>query len=102
MEPLRWIPHTDGLIAAMQSDTVNDNACGLIASGLKQLAEANLLEPESVDVNGVMAEPSTVGRRAAIAAGLSIAVPMMTSIVVPTPAAAKSEAAKITDGKKKK
>jgi hypothetical protein len=92
----------DDLIAAMQRDTGDDNAHSLITVGLKQLAEANLLEPESVDLNAVMAEPSTVGRRAAVAAGLSIAVPMMTSIIAPTPASAKSESAKVTDGKKKK
>jgi hypothetical protein len=92
----------DDLIAAMQRDTGDDNARSLITVGLKQLAEANLLEPGSVDLNAVMAEPSTVGRRAAVAAGLSIAVPMMTSIIAPTPAAAKSESAKVTDGKKKK
>jgi hypothetical protein len=92
----------DDLIAALQSDTGNDNARSLITNGLQQLAEANLLEPKSVDLNAVMAEPSTVSRRAAVAAGVSIAVPMMASIIAPTPAAAKSDPAKVTDGKKKK
>jgi hypothetical protein len=109
---MSWVwSHCDGsrtlddLIAAMQmqGETGNDDARGLITSGLKQLGDANLLEPESVDLNALMAAPTTVGRRAAVAAGLSIAVPMMTSIIAPTPAAAKSEPAKvITDGKKKK
>ena len=95
--------HTlDDLIAALQSDTGNDSARGLIASGLQQLAEANLLEPGSVDFNAVMAEPSMVSRRAAVAVGVSVAVPMMTSIIAPTPAAAKSDPAKVTDSKKKK
>jgi hypothetical protein len=106
---MSWVwSHCDGsrtlddLIAAMQDETGNDDARGLITSGLKQLGDANLLEPESVDLNALMAARSTVGRRAAVAAGLSIAVPMMTSIIAPTPAAAKSEPAKVTAGKKKK
>jgi hypothetical protein len=106
---MSWVwSHCDGsrtvddLIAAMQGETGRDDARGLITSGLKQLGDANLLQPESVDLNALMAARSTVGRRAAVAAGLSIAVPMMTSIIAPTPAAAKSEPAKVTDGKKKK
>jgi hypothetical protein len=35
----------DDLIAAMQGETGNNDARGLITSGLKQLGEANLLEP---------------------------------------------------------
>jgi hypothetical protein len=107
---MSWVwSHCDGsrtlddLIAAMQGETGNEEARGLITSGLKQLAEANLLETESVDLNALMTEPGTVSRRAAVAAGVSIAVPAMTSLLAPMPAAAKSEPAKvITDGKKKK
>ena len=56
---MSWVwSHCDGsrtlddLIAAMQGETGNDDARGLITSGLKQLGDANLLEPESVDLNG--------------------------------------------------
>jgi hypothetical protein len=87
----------------MQGETGNDDARGLITSGLKELGDANLLDPESVDLNALMTEPRTVSRRAAVAAGVSIAAPAITSMLAPTPAAAKSEPAKVvTDGKKKK
>ena len=104
---MSWVwSHCDGsrtlddLIAAMQGETGNDDSRGLITSGLKQLGDANLLEPESVDLNALMTEPRTVSRRAAVAAGVSIAVPAMTSMLAPTPAAAKSTAEKPKDGKK--
>ena len=64
---MSWVwSHCDGsrtlddLIAAMQGETGNDDARGLITSGLKQLGDANLLEPESVDLNALMTEPGTV------------------------------------------
>jgi hypothetical protein len=88
------------LIAALHSDTRCDDARDLIASGLKQLAAANLLEPGSVDLTTLENERSTVSRRAAVVAGISMAVPIMTSILAPTPAAAKSHPEK--DGKKDK
>ena len=101
-----WVwSHCDGsrtideLIAALHSDTGCEDARGLIASGLKQLAEANLLEPGSVDRTALEDQRSTVSRRAAIVAGIS-AVPIMTSILAPTPAAAKSHPDK--DDKKDK
>ena len=105
---MTWIwDHCDGsrtideLIATLHSDTGCDDARGLITSGLKQLAEANLLEPGSVDRTALdEGERSTVSRRAAVVAGISIAVPIMTSILAPTPAAAKSHPEK--DGKKEK
>ena len=104
---MTWIwDHCDGsrtideLIAALQRDTVCDDARGLITSGLKQLAEANLLEPGSVDRTTLEVQQSTVSRRAAVIAGISIAGPIMISILAPTPAAAKSHPEK--DGKKEK
>ena len=104
---MSWVwSHCDGsrtideLIAALQSDTGCDDARGLITSGLKQLAEANLLEPGSVDLTALEVQRSTVSRRAAVIAGISIAVPIMTSILAPTPAAAKSHPEK--DGNKDK
>ena len=105
---LSWVwSHCDGsrtvddLIAAMQGETENDDTRSLVTSGLKQLAEANLLEPESVDLNALRAEPSIVSRREAVVAGVSIAVPVMTSMLAPTPAAAKSPTEKPKDDKKK-
>ena len=78
---MSWVwSHCDGsrtideLIAALQSDTGCDDARGLITSGLKQLAEANLLEPGSVDLTALGVQRSTVSRRAAVIAGISIAV----------------------------
>ena len=94
---LSWVwSHCDGsrtvddLIAAMQGETENDDTRSLVTSGLKQLAEANLLEPESVDLTALEDERNTVSRRTAVVAGISMAVPIMTSILAPTPAAAKS------------
>ena len=104
---MSWVwSHCDGsrtideLTVAMQNATGSDDARGLIASGLAQLAEANLLEPGSVDLTALEGERSTVSRRAAVVAGISIAVPIMTSILAPTPAAAKSHPEKA--GKKDK
>ena len=104
---MTWVwDHCDGsrtideLIAALHSDTGCDDARGLITSGLKQLGEANLLEPGSVDLTALEVQRSTVSRRGAVIAGVSMAVPMMTSILAPTPAAAKSHPEK--DGKKEK
>ena len=83
---MSWVwSHCDGsrtlddLIAAMQGETGNDDARGLITSGLKQLGEANLLEPGSVDLTALKVQRSTVSRRGAVIAGVSMAVPMMTS-----------------------
>lgn len=104
---MSWVwSHCDGsrtvneLITAMQRDTGGDDARGLLSSGLQQLAEANLLEPGSVDLIALGVQRRTVSRRAAVTAGVSIAVPIMTSILAPTPAAAKSHPDK--DGKKDK
>ena len=104
---MTWVwEHCDGsrtideLVAALHSDTGCDDARGLITSGLKQLAEANLLERGSVDRTALESERNTVSRRAAVIAGVSIAGPIMTSILAPTPASAKSHPDK--DDKKKK
>ena len=93
---LSWIwKHSDGtrtiddLAAAMNRDMGFDDALKVIPSGLKQLADANLLEHESVDLNAIAAVDSTVSRRA-VMAGAAIVAPMISSIVAPTPAAAKS------------
>ena len=106
---MTWIwDHCDGsrtideLIAALQRDTGCDDARGLITSGLKQLAEANLLEPGSVDRTALEVQQNTVSRRAAVIAGISIAGPIMTSILAPTPAAAKSHPEKMAKDKKEK
>jgi hypothetical protein len=105
---LSWVwRHCDGsrtvddFITAMQDETGLDDTRSLVTSGLKQLTETNLLEPESVDLNALRTEASVVSRRAAVAAGVSIAVPAMTSMLAPTPAVAKSDTAKDKDGKKK-
>ena len=62
---MSWVwSHCDGsrtideLTVAMQSATGSDDARGLIASGLAQLAEANLLEPGSVDLTALEGERS--------------------------------------------
>jgi hypothetical protein len=105
---MTWVwDHCDGsrtideLIAALQRDTGCDDARALITSGLKQLAEANLVEPGSVDRTALEVQQSTVSRRAAVIAGISMAGPIMTSILAPTPAAAKSHPDK-GDKKEKK
>jgi hypothetical protein len=69
----------------------------LIASGLKQLANANLLEPESVHLNAMAAVDSAVSRRA-VMAGAAIVAPMISSILAPTPAAAKSNPGRGPEG----
>jgi hypothetical protein len=81
----------DDLISAMQSDTGHGDARDLIIEGLHQLADANLLEPGSVDLNTLGSARNMVSRRVAVAAGVSIAVPILTSILAPTPASAKSQ-----------
>jgi hypothetical protein len=97
---LSWIwKHSDGtrtiddLATAMRPDMGYDDAPRIIASGLKQLADANLLEAESVDLNVIAPVDSTVSRRA-VMAGAAIAAPMISSILAPTPAAAKSNPGK--------
>jgi len=94
---LAWVwKHSDGtrtiddLATAMQRDMGYDDTPKVIASGLKQLADANLLEAESVDLNAIAAADSTVSRRA-VMAGAAIVAPIISSILAPTPAAAKSK-----------
>lgn len=94
---LTWVwKHSDGtrtvndLATAMQRDMGYDDTPNVIASGLKQLADANLLEAESVDLNAMAVVDSTVSRRA-VMAGAAIVAPMISSILAPTPAAAKSK-----------
>ena len=105
---LSWIwSHCDGsrtiddLAVAMQ-DTGNNDARALIVGGLKQLADANLLEAESVDVNALVSQGSMVSRRAAVMAGASMVAPVMVSILAPTPLAAQSPAPGKDKGKKSK
>ena len=82
----------------MQADTVANGGRDLIISGLKQLSDADLLEPESLDRNDLWVEHrSMVSRRAAVAVGASLGIPMMTSILAPMPAAAKSKPDKDKD-----
>ncbi len=101
---MSWLwSHCDGsrtvdeLVAAMQADTVANGGRDLIISGLKQLSDADLLEPESLDRNDLWVERSMVSRRAAVAVGASLGIPMMTSILAPMPAAAKSKPDKDKD-----
>ena len=106
---LSWIwKHCDGsrsindLAAAMQQELGHDRVGDMVSSGLKQLADANLLEPGSVDPHLIVAaDTSDVSRRAVIA-GASIVAPMITSILAPTPAAAKSKPDKIDKNKGQK
>jgi hypothetical protein len=102
---LSWVwKHSDGtrtiddLAAAMQRDMGYDDAPKIIASGLKQLADANLLEAESIDLNAIAPVDSTVSRRS-VMAGAAIVAPMISSILAPTPAAAKSQPDKVNPGK---
>jgi hypothetical protein len=80
----------DDLIADIANDMGEGNAHHVIMSGLSQLADAELLEPGSFDTNALGGQYGAVSRRAAVAAGVSIALPVMSSILAPTPAAAKS------------
>jgi hypothetical protein len=102
---LSWVwKHSDGtrtiddLASAMQRDMGYDDAPRIIATGLKQLADANLLETDSVDLNVVAPVDSTVSRRA-VMAGAAIAAPMISSILAPTPAAAKSKPDGVNPGR---
>ena len=88
----------DDLIAALQTDMGDRNARDLIIDGLNQLADANLLDPGSFGGSTFSGHRIAITRRAAVTAGVSIAVPMMTSILAPTPAAAKSHPDKDTNG----
>jgi hypothetical protein len=101
---LSWVwKHSDGtrtiddLATAMQRDMGYDDTPRIILSGLKQLADANLLEPESVDLDVIAPVDATVSRRA-VMAGAAIVAPMISSILAPTPAAAKSNPGRGPDG----
>jgi coenzyme PQQ synthesis protein D (PqqD) len=104
---LSWVwKHCDGthtiedLTTAMQRDLGGEDAFGVVVTGLKQLADANLLEPKSFDSNFFVPEP-VVSRRSVIA-GATIVAPVISSILAPTPAAAKSKPDKIKPDKIKK
>lgn len=94
--PLTWIwKNCDGtrtideLVLAMQVDTGYSDTRDVIADGLKQLGDADLLEPESVDLSSIV--PKTGISRRAVIAGASAVAPVISSILAPTPAAAKSK-----------
>jgi hypothetical protein len=102
---LSWVwKHCDGsrtmdeLAAAMKQDLGFDDAHDVIASGLKQLSAANLLEPGSIDLSVIVAQNSGISRRAVIA-GAAVTAPVISSILVPTPAEAKSKPDKVNPGK---
>jgi hypothetical protein len=101
---LSWIwKHCDGtrtvddLATAMQRDLGYDGTKNVVASGLRQLADAKLLEPASVDLSFAATTDSTVSRRS-VMAGAAIVAPMISSILAPTPAAAKSKPDKVNPG----
>jgi len=94
---LSWVwKHCDGthtiedLTTAMQRDLGGKDASGIVVTGLKQLADANLLEPKSFDPHYFVPEGPAVSRRSVIA-GATIVAPVISSILAPTPAAAKSK-----------
>lgn len=93
---LSWVwKHCDGtrtvedLATSMQRDLGGEDASAVVVSGLSQLADANLLEPKSFDPNYSVREGPAVSRRSVIA-GATIVAPVISSILAPTPAAAKS------------
>jgi hypothetical protein len=98
---LAWVwNHCDGiqsvheLAAAMSDELGFDNANEIVATSLKQLADANLLESNSIDVSALPVPEVLVSRRTVMASAVVIA-PAMVSILAPTPAAAKSKPDKI-------
>ena len=80
----------DALAMAMQQELGYDNAVDIVASGLEQLALANLLEPGFVDPYLLGADSSSVNRRLLIKSR-SIVAPVITSVLASTPAAAKAK-----------
>ena len=88
---LSWVwKHCDGtrtvdhLAIAMQHDLGYDSAKGVVASGLQQLADAKLLEPESMDLRFAATADSTVSRRT-VMAGAAIIAPVIISILALRP-----------------
>ena len=105
---LSWVwRHCDGtrtvgdLATSMQRDLGGEDASAVLVTGLRQLAEANLLEPKSFDPNYFVREGPAVSRRSVIA-GATIVAPVISSILAPTPAAAKSKPEKAPKVKGKK
>jgi hypothetical protein len=99
---LAWVwRHCDGsrtvddLAAELQQETDSEDAHSTVITGLKQLAGAHLLVPELDESRFAVAE---VSRREIVASAFIVA-PMITSILAPTPAAAKSKPDKIDKGR---
>lgn len=101
---LSWIwRHCDGsrtvddLARQLSQETGSDDAGRILIAGLKQLANAHLLESE-LDESHLTAPAMS---RRAMVAGASVVAPMITSILAPTPAAARSKPDKVDNQTKK-
>jgi hypothetical protein len=76
----------DDLVSQLREETGIDNPAALVITGLEQLAHADLLVAE-LDRPQLA---STVLSRRAMVASASVVAPLITSMLAPTPAAAKS------------
>jgi hypothetical protein len=100
---LAWIWHrcdgthsTEAISAAFTQHFHVENGNDFVLDGLKQLSARELLETVT-DAAGIsLGKNRTVSRRTVLAAGAVVA-PAMISMVVPTPAAAKSHPDKDKD-----
>jgi hypothetical protein len=80
----------DSLAADCERQFNITNGFHVVLTGLEQLDARDLLE-HPIDITGVMAaETTAVSRRAVVATG-SVLMPLVVSILAPTPAAAKSK-----------
>ena len=79
----------EALVTAFDKQFNVTNGNHVVLTGLQQLNAHDLLENQSDISDVVAAERTSVSRRAVVVGG-SVLMPLLTSIVAPTPAAAKS------------
>lgn len=75
------------------------NGLPVVLTGLQQLDARDLLQ-SPLDINEVMAAEATAVSRRSVVAGGSVLMPLVFSILAPTPAAAKSKEKDKDKGKK--
>jgi Coenzyme PQQ synthesis protein D (PqqD) len=104
---LTWIWHRcdgdtpmEALAAAFEQEFNVTNGIHVLSTGLEQLNANGLLENQ-IDIDEVMAaEKNAVSRRAVVVGG-SVLMPLIVSILAPTPAAAQSPNPRGDKGKDK-
>jgi hypothetical protein len=80
----------ESLASAFEQQFNVTNGFPVVLTGLQQLDARDLLE-KPLDINDVMAAEATAVSRRAVVAGGSVLMPLVFSILAPTPAAAKSK-----------